>query len=248
MIYIAGFIVAIIILVAIYNWIVDSISSALLPLATFFNIDVWTLFWILIISLAVLIIVIIGIILNKKFKRDDEASARYENQLRQREDEIRRNTRYCPECQEKLILKDGIHGLFWGCASYPDCLYTEQVSAPPKPIQVAYVEPEFTYELKTFLTQQEKEFLVKLQNVIKNFYDVKSQVAYSTLFKKIPLNIDEVTNKNDKRIIFSFELSYVADFVLYDKITELPFATIEFNGIKHYEKAGIEKDTKKRTV
>ena len=31
----------------------------------------------------------------------------------------------CPECDGKLILRNGKHGKFYGCTNYPQCKYTE---------------------------------------------------------------------------------------------------------------------------
>lgn len=33
----------------------------------------------------------------------------------------------CPECNGKLIKKEGEHGLFKGCERYPSCNYTENI-------------------------------------------------------------------------------------------------------------------------
>jgi len=34
--------------------------------------------------------------------------------------------RRCPECGDRLALKHGTYGDFWGCESYPDCRHTEK--------------------------------------------------------------------------------------------------------------------------
>ncbi|MEL6672807.1 MAG: NERD domain-containing protein [Bacteroidota bacterium] len=34
----------------------------------------------------------------------------------------------CPRCGEKLVLREGQYGKFWGCASYPICRYTKKLS------------------------------------------------------------------------------------------------------------------------
>lgn len=37
------------------------------------------------------------------------------------------NSDICPLCRSKLILKNGKHGSFWGCSSYPRCHYTRDL-------------------------------------------------------------------------------------------------------------------------
>lgn len=34
-------------------------------------------------------------------------------------------TRACPECGEKMVVREGKYGKFWGCTNYPDCDHTE---------------------------------------------------------------------------------------------------------------------------
>jgi hypothetical protein len=36
-------------------------------------------------------------------------------------------SRSCPDCGSRLVLRDGKHGEFFGCSSYPDCYHTEDV-------------------------------------------------------------------------------------------------------------------------
>lgn len=37
------------------------------------------------------------------------------------------NNRYCPICNNKLILKQGKFGLFWSCSNYPECKGSKKV-------------------------------------------------------------------------------------------------------------------------
>ena len=33
----------------------------------------------------------------------------------------------CPQCGEKLILREGKYGKFYGCSGYPNCKYTKKI-------------------------------------------------------------------------------------------------------------------------
>ena len=35
--------------------------------------------------------------------------------------------RFCRECREAMVLRDGKRGRFYGCSAYPKCMYTEEV-------------------------------------------------------------------------------------------------------------------------
>ena len=35
--------------------------------------------------------------------------------------------RFCPECREVLVLRQGPYGEFYGCSAYPRCDYSEAV-------------------------------------------------------------------------------------------------------------------------
>jgi len=37
-------------------------------------------------------------------------------------------TRYCPRCGDRLVLRDGPRGEFWGCSAYPACRHTERAA------------------------------------------------------------------------------------------------------------------------
>ena len=41
--------------------------------------------------------------------------------------EAARSIKVCPKCGNILRKKSGMYGEFWGCASYPDCRYTQNV-------------------------------------------------------------------------------------------------------------------------
>jgi hypothetical protein len=45
-------------------------------------------------------------------------------QLNLEERENKANQLICPKCGEKLILRDGKYGKFYGCSSYPQCKFT----------------------------------------------------------------------------------------------------------------------------
>lgn len=34
------------------------------------------------------------------------------------------NSKTCPRCKAKLVLRNDKRGQFWGCSSYPKCRYT----------------------------------------------------------------------------------------------------------------------------
>ena len=33
----------------------------------------------------------------------------------------------CPKCGQKMLVRKGQHGSFWGCTSFPNCRYTEPI-------------------------------------------------------------------------------------------------------------------------
>lgn len=39
------------------------------------------------------------------------------------------NGKRCPVCGSRMKLRNGSHGMFFGCAKYPRCTYTEQLSS-----------------------------------------------------------------------------------------------------------------------
>ncbi|AOM41645.1 type I DNA topoisomerase [Xenorhabdus hominickii] len=42
----------------------------------------------------------------------------------------RKETEYCPECGDELVIRNGAHGPFYACSSYPSCHYLRPLKAP----------------------------------------------------------------------------------------------------------------------
>ncbi len=42
--------------------------------------------------------------------------------------ENKEEERYCPECSCELLIRKGKYGEFWGCSSFPECRYTQDIT------------------------------------------------------------------------------------------------------------------------
>ena len=53
----------------------------------------------------------------------------------------------CPRCGGTLKLRNGKFGSFFGCSSYPDCRYTENVANETKELMYIVLSVELKYQV-----------------------------------------------------------------------------------------------------
>ncbi len=102
------------------------------------------------------------------------------------------------------------------------------------------LDTSVTYSPKRVLTESEITFYAKLKLAINDKYYIYPQQAYRTFIKR---DTGKDVSYNKKR--YAGELSYIADFLIVDKKTNLPIATVEKNDNSHYEKETEARDAKK---
>jgi hypothetical protein len=62
------------------------------------------------------------------YEEDKEKASKKAKIRRHLEKKLASLTPKCPNCNIKLTLRSGPHGLFWGCTSYPHRKYTKRAS------------------------------------------------------------------------------------------------------------------------
>lgn len=102
------------------------------------------------------------------------------------------------------------------------------------------LDKSVTYSLKPVLTKSEIVFYKKLKIAINDKYHIYPQQSYRTFIKRA---VGKDASYNTKR--YAGELTYIADFLIVDKMTNIPIATIEKNDNTHYEKETKIRDSKK---